>query len=193
MPSSIVQKLACGDSDAWRWLASALVPLAKKGIRHEFQLGTTDDLEVEAALYSAFTSFQGHFLQGELSDPQNLEELALHLIRIAHNRWQRARYHRNLGGQWPFDVADPSSGPEKEVIANEMRAYIHQVIHQIMQEEKIANNPRKLKVLRAYVADPSLSQEEIARRADVSQSAVSRWIGNFKERIKTMLRVGEGE
>jgi hypothetical protein len=201
LPASFLQKLQTGDSGAWQSLFAKLLPVTKEKIRHKFQLGTTDALDVQAALWSACTSFQRNFLDGELGDPVTLEDLAGQFVRIASNRWQRKKYNnrkwikelrnanvRNEQGEWmPFNPPDSSPVPETEVIARELSAYIDEVIHQVLEDEEITSNPRKLEALRVYVADPSRRQVDIAELVKGTQSGVSRWIANFNERIRSML------
>jgi hypothetical protein len=200
---SMIERLQRKDQEAWRWLLSVLVPVALEGIRKGFQLGTNNTLEKEAALRSAWTSFQRQYLEGELSDPQNLEAFAVHFIRIAYNRWQRAKYRedrmekavrnasvRNREGEMvPFDPADVSPGPEEKVIEEDFRAYIGQVIQQVIEEEEIAD--KKLEALQAYLEDPRRSQTEIAKLVKVSQSTISRWIDDFLGCIRSQLLKGE--
>ena len=70
-------------------------------VRAEIARRTQDaiDRATEAALASAAESFTGHWLK-EFADVRSLNDLALHLIRIAYNRHQnRRRRETRLGRQ----------------------------------------------------------------------------------------------
>jgi DNA-binding transcriptional ArsR family regulator len=196
------------DLEAWRRLLRLLLPLAMQTVRNRFgliQLHAGNEASAEAALYSAWSSFQRHYHEDDFQNLRDLESLAGHLVRIAYNRWQRDRNARrkvdravaesvvrNASGQEALrEYADPSPGPDERVVADELAEYLWQAVDLV----KEGLSPTALRAVQAYLDDLRSSvprtQSELARSLGMSQAAVSRHLNAFKDRLGGLLEESE--
>jgi DNA-directed RNA polymerase specialized sigma24 family protein len=185
---------------------SVLVPLARQELHQWARFcRQQDSLAAEGALWSAGTSFFRHLLDGEYEDAASLEELAAQLLRIAVNRMQRRRYRdrqvqeavgratcRDREGQMiPFDPPANVATPGEEAEQAELREQIEEVIQDVLGKGPPQSDGKR--VIHAYVLalseqrgapDEKVSQAEIARSLGFSQAKVSRYLTDFRNRLR---------
>ena len=185
-------------------LLRTLLPRAMAILREGFgliQLHGGDELAAEAALWSAWSSFQKHWDQGEFENFRALDELAGHLIRLAYNRWQRERRRQrkmdraveegivqdDSGQARTRDYGDTSPGPDELLQAEELAACLWKSVDLV----KGGLSARPLRTVQVYLQDLSSGrkrdQEELARELGVHQTTVSRHLDKFFDLIRHQL------
>jgi RNA polymerase sigma factor (sigma-70 family) len=195
-PGELVLDLTTADPDALKRQFRTLIPIALQQLQEGFglrRLRATDELEAEAVLWSACSSFLRHCRDGEFGDAKGLEELAAHLLRIACNRAQRQRRRDKQMRDaaqcgTTHDPADGAPGPDQEAQANELAAYLREVIDSIKRE--LQGQRDALAIVQAYLEDMKRTQADIASELGISQSTVSRRLDWFNDRIRQMLEEG---
>jgi hypothetical protein len=202
LPTEAVADLATG-AEALTRLLPTLIPLALQQLQEGFglrALRVSDPREAEAALWSACSSFQKHYREGDFPDAANPSELAAQLLRIACNRAQRRRRqdqriaHQTRHGKTRdedgrsagLDQADKGLRPDEEATRNELIAYVRQAIDTIKGE--LHDRPQARKIVDAYLEDMERPQAASAAELGIHQSTVSRWREWFHDRIRQMLR-----
>lgn len=188
-------RLLADDADAWRDLLLSLIPAAVAQLRAGFKMPHTEDREnPEAALYSAWPSFQRRFLEGmEFQDATNLEELTAHFLRITYNRSKRReRAEQQLqiaikSGDGPLEVPDPDGETPDEIASRrDFLAYFRELVDK--EVEALRTNPKKLEIVQYWLgAGLQIRQVELAQECDVSQAKVSRTLDEFRERVRRQL------
>jgi DNA-directed RNA polymerase specialized sigma24 family protein len=213
LPPEFLRRLRQEDPDAWRRLLGHVLPHALRLV-HDALAGTPtppgvdwradqvhrwqgeDDLATQGALWSAWPSFQKHFLLREFADAQTAEELAVHLIRIACNRCQRQhrdderlrRQAERGAARSPEDspglLADaPGRGPTpaEEVLYRDLDAYYRQVVDKVVG----ALSDRDRTIVRLTLA--GRGQEEAAREVGCHQTTVCRVVQRFYDAVRREL------
>ncbi|MCA9262198.1 MAG: hypothetical protein KDA60_00055 [Planctomycetales bacterium] len=188
------KQLRANDAATWRRLLFDLLPLAIEALRQGFGLPASDDANnTEAALISAWSSFQRHFLnERRFEDARDLETLTAHFVRITYNRSQRRkRRAAKLLNAPAFDVSDPTLRPDDAVAHSDFLAYFRVILDE--EVRALSSNPTRFKVVRNWLAsEMRSSQAELAREAGIHQATVSRYLDDFKERIsRRLLEDGE--
>jgi hypothetical protein len=194
--------IATSDPEALTRLLKTLIPIALQQLQESFGLRTLrvpNELEAEAALWSACSSFQSHWRASEFEDAKSPEELAAHLLRIACNRAQRRRRQdnkigdatrrwttRNQEGQTvPVDPEDSSPGPVLNAFKGELAAYLRKAIDSIIEE--LQGRRHGSEIIQTYLKDMEQTQNAIADKVGVKQWMVSRRLSWFHDRIRQML------
>jgi RNA polymerase sigma factor (sigma-70 family) len=202
LPAEPVADLA-GDSEALTRQLPALIPLALQQLQDGFglrALRVSDPREAEAALWSACSSFQKHYRDGEFADAETPTELAAQMLRIACNRAQRRhRQDQRIAGQVRHGMTRDEEGqplawdpvarglrPDEEATRNELLAYVRQAIDTIKGE--LRDRPHALRIVEVYLEDMNRTQEAIATELGINQSTVSRYLEKFRHRIRLMLQ-----
>jgi DNA-directed RNA polymerase specialized sigma24 family protein len=190
------------DAEALRRSLEPLIPIALARLQEGFglrNLRVQDELEAEAALWSAASSFHRHHQGGDFADATTPHDLAAHLLRIAYNRaqrrWRRDRQMRAATGRGttrdsegrkaPRDYADPTPGPVEQALEVELAAYLRQAIDSI--KEELRGRRRGLEIIQAHLEDMQKPQAEIAAALGINQSTVSRCLEWFRDRLRQML------
>jgi DNA-directed RNA polymerase specialized sigma24 family protein len=190
---------AASDAEGLRSCLKTLIPIALKQLQSGFGLKwlrVPNELEAEAALWSAYSSFVTHCGNGEFADAEGPEELAGHLLRIAYNRAQRRRRRdeqmrgasrrgtvRDQEGQpVPLDHADSAPGPDQEALKSELTAYLREAIDSIKEELQGKKNAPQ--IIQAYLEDMDQTQKAIATKLGINQATVNRWLKWFHDQIR---------
>jgi DNA-directed RNA polymerase specialized sigma24 family protein len=198
----LVSDLASCDDEALTGLLRSLIPIALAQLQERFglrRLRVRDELEAQAALFSAWSSFRRHCHEGKIKEAESPEELAGQLVRIACNRAQRRRRQdeklsaavrrgttRDENGQRvSVDFVDSAPGPDQEALKNELVAYIRDAIDSI--KEQLRGKPRGLETIQVYLEDMEQLQKDIASKVKINQATVSRRIEWFRDRIRQMV------
>ena len=188
LPPDVWEKLNNNDSDAWHDLLHHLLPGAVAILREGFDLPAQEDAENhEAALISAWPSFQRHFLaeqEQRFEDATDMATLASHFVRITYNRSQRKkRRQKKLLQNQLFDASDGAMRPDENLARSDFLAYFRSVVDQ--EVEGLKTDQLRYQVVRQWLASElNATQAEIARAVGVNQSTVHRYLGEFKERVK---------
>jgi RNA polymerase sigma factor (sigma-70 family) len=145
-----------------------------------------DDLQIQAALLSAQTSFRRHLLDlsqsGEVKDDQ---DYVTALISLAYNRWQRQKYgdkktHRQAAAGESSNgrddaatrlarVVDPRPGPEQRPILDDFYEKLVEEIH--LMSNGLRPGEPEVVYLRLF---QGLTYEQIAREVGKSTATVHR-------------------
>jgi hypothetical protein len=195
------------DGKRSRGLLYRLVPVAMQKLRDAFAVPDLirrhngDELAAEAALYSAWSSFQSHLGRGEIQDVKDLESLAGHFIRIAYNRWQRSHHRqRHLddavkhgttrasnGERLPRDFVDSCPRPDEQVAEADLKAHVERVVDEVKNEFSGPKQRIIERWLRGLSERHVPSQADIAKELGTSQWTVSRCLSNFLDRAWFLL------
>ena len=175
-----------------------LISIALRLLQERFglwRIRVTNELDAEASLYLACSSFDRHRSNGEFTEAETPEELAGQLVHIAHNRAQRRiRQEKRIGNEterwWPRDqegqrtARDPQdSGPGPFEVALERE--LLETIDSIKKE--LDGRPRVLEIIQRCLNNMDMTQARIAVDVGVTQAMVSRKIKWFREKIRKIL------
>ena len=200
-------RLEDSDAEAWRSLLYRLLPMAMQKLREAFGAYDLirrldgDEIATQAALWSAWTSFQSHFVNGEFKDARDLETLAVHFIRIAYNRWQRDdRRQQKLdvavgrgtvrdtnGQRHTREFPDSYPSPDEQVAMADLAAHLDALVDKV-KEEFPGQKQRIIHLWLSGLRDGSgPRQDKIATELNINQSTVSRSLTQFFDRLRALL------
>jgi predicted XRE-type DNA-binding protein len=199
------ERLRRKDSDEWLQLLAEVMPVARSLIDERFgllQLHGGDSLAAMGAVWSAWPSFQRHFLEDGFASAWTVEDLAVQLVRVTHNRMQRERRKQDrlrsatdrgavpnpAGLPMLAAVPNENGGPGESVSIAEFLAKLRNAVDDLCEQ---IETPRKRDAvalwLSAVTKDERASQTKIAEQLGINQSTVSRWLEEFKADVRRML------
>jgi DNA-directed RNA polymerase specialized sigma24 family protein len=201
-------RLRRNDHEEWLRLLAGVMPVARTLIKERFglvHLHGGDQLAAAGAMWSAWSSFQRHFLEDGFTGVWTIEDLAVQLIRITHNRLGRERRRQDrlrlasdkgalAGPSGPLidTVKDPARGPEEGVSLAELLEKMRDAIDELMEQLETPKKREAIGLWLSFVTkDERGSQTKIAKQLGVNQSTVSRWLEEFKADVRRMLGSGE--
>lgn len=155
-----------------------------------------DELQIQAALLSAQTTFRRHLLKNsDSAEIRDERDCVTALISLAYNRWQRQRYEdRKAQGQAALgssgdrdvllaEVADPDPGPDHLPMIADFYEKLVEEVHLLCSELK-PGEPEAV-FLRLF---EELTYDQISRRVGRPVSSVHRICQQVKAHLLRRFR-----
>jgi DNA-directed RNA polymerase specialized sigma24 family protein len=197
----LLARLQEGDHTAWPKLVACLIGAAMGHIRLALSGDTTghprrlvwavgeDSQEAQAALYSALDSLKRRLDGGEYPGVTSAEDLAVDLIRLAVNRYQRRdrgneRIRGEVGRGATLATAEtPQPSPAEDATRKEICEHLATEAEELLSTLKDQHRA----IIRAKLENPDRLGCEIAEVVGTSDATVSRVWQRFQDKLRGRL------